>query len=198
MIKETVFTAIDFESAGTATGKTDAPVQVGTATWSVPIDVSDTWTSYIYTDQKITWAAQKIHGITKEDLVDAPKMMMLWPKIKKRLKDVIVVAHGHGTEKRFLSAFPAHGFGPWVDTLQLSRAAFPELTDHSLGNVCETLGLTKEISALVPNRKWHDALYDATASIILLKHIISTFSLENSPISTLLHPDTTQWRKLRE
>lgn len=198
MISETVFTAIDFESAGTAKGKTDAPVQVGTATWSVPIGVSDTWTSYIHTEQEITWAAQKVHGITKDDLADAPKMMMLWPQIKKRLSNVAVVAHGHGTEKRFLSAFPAHGFGPWIDTLQLSRAAFPELADHSLGNVCDTLGLTEEISDIISEKTWHDALYDSVASIILLKHIILTFSLEYSPLSTLLQPDTTQWRKLRQ
>lgn len=197
MIRETTFTAIDFESAGTASGKTDAPVQIGTTTWHPVNGITDTWTSYIHTDQPITWSAQKVHGITKEHLLDAPKLMLLWPKIKSRLANHAVVAHGHGTEKRFLRAFPAHGFGPWIDTLQLSRAAWPNLPSHSLSNVCESFKLTPAIESLVPDRAWHDALFDAAASIILLKHIISTFVLEEQNIHTLISPDTTLWHNSR-
>jgi len=112
------------------------------------------WESYIYTDKPITWAAQKVHGITKEDLADAPKLMLLWPEIKKRLGNSAVVAHGHGTEKRFLRAFPGHGFGPWIDTLHLSRAVFPELKKHSLSHICETQGLTSKVDTLVPDKTW--------------------------------------------
>ena len=197
MIQDTLFTAIDFESAGTATGRTDAPVQIGTTTWSLADGITDTWMSYIHTDQNITWAAQKVHGITKDDLADAPKLMLLWPKIKKRLNQVAVVAHGHGTEKRFLHAFPGHGFGPWIDTLQISRAAWPELPDHSLGALCKALGLEDKVSAIVADKTWHDALYDAVASIILLEKIIHDFALHDAPLSTLENPDTSHWHKLR-
>ena len=207
MINQVTFTAIDFESAGTSAGSTDTPVQIGTATWSLTDpDTSkllDSWMSYIHTDKKITWAAQQVHGINKEQLADAPKLMLLWPDIKKRLNGNIVVAHGHGTEKRFLKAFPAHGFGPWVDTLHLTRAAYPTLTDYSLGSICSTLGLVDEISiiskAASPQHKitWHDALYDSIASIVLLRHIIQNFSLQDSPITLLTQPNTTAWRKNR-
>ncbi len=194
LIQDVTFTAIDFESAGTATGRTDAPVQIGTTTWSVAEGISDTWMSYIFTDQEITWAAQKVHGITSSDLSDAPKLMLLWPKIKERLNNVAVVAHGHGTEKRFLQAFPAHGFGPWIDTLPLARACYPEFDNYSLGNICETLSLTESVTELVPDKTWHDALYDAAASIILLKHIVEHFELSSQPISFLTRLDTSQWR----
>ncbi|MGJ8657865.1 MAG: 3'-5' exonuclease [Akkermansiaceae bacterium] len=211
MINQVTFTAIDFESAGTSAGSTDTPVQIGTATWSLfnhdtaveaaPPSLSDTWMSYIHTNKKITWAAQQVHGITKEQLADAPKLMLLWPEIKNRLSGSIVVAHGHGTEKRFLRAFPAHGFGPWVDTLHLSRAAYPSLTDYSLGSICTTLQIVDEISNLSKTASpesritWHDALYDSIASIVLLKHIIHTFSLQDSPLSLLTQPNTSAWRK---
>jgi DNA polymerase-3 subunit epsilon len=196
-ICDTTFTAIDFESAGTAPGKTDAPVQIGTCTWNLDNNVTDTWISYIHTDQDITWSAQKVHGITHEDLRDAPRLMLLWPSIKRRLKNKAVVAHGHGTEKRFLHAFPGHGFGPWIDTLQLSRAAWPDLPSHSLGDLCESLNLTDKVNATVPEKTWHDALYDAVASIILLEKIIDGFQLKDAEVSVLENPNTRQWRALR-
>lgn len=196
-LSTTAFTAIDFESAGTAPGKTDAPVQIGTCCWSSSAGVTDTWISYIHTDQDITWSAQKVHGITHQDLRDAPKMMLLWPKIKRRLNNHAVVAHGHGTEKRFLQAFPGHGFGPWIDTLQISRAAWPDLPDHSLGALCKSLGLEEKVTEIVAGKTWHDALYDAVASIILLEKIIHDFALHDSPLSTLENPDTSHWHKLR-
>ena len=130
--------------------------------------------------------------------------MLLWPEIKRRLSGNIIVAHGHGTEKRFLRAFPSHGFGPWVDTLHLSRAAYPSFNNYSLSYLCTQLDLVDEINhschlKLEKNTiTWHDALFDSIASIILLKHIILHFSLQESPISLLTHPNTSLWRKNRE
>jgi len=197
MISDQIFAAIDFESAGAERGKTDVPVQIGMATWSLDSGHTDHFTSFIHTNRTITWAAQKVHGISTEDLAEAPQLMLLWPQIKRTLAERIVVAHGHGTEKRYLRAFPAHGFGPWVDTLLLSRAAWPELPSHALGDLCEHFNLTDKITNLVPNKTWHDALYDATASLILLEYLIREFNLENAFTELLLHPDTTQWHRLR-
>jgi len=197
MISTHTFAAIDFESAGAERGKTDVPVQIGMATWSLENGHADHFTSFIRADQPITWAAQKVHGITLDDLDAAPQLMLLWPQIKAIMSNRITVAHGHGTEKRYLRAFPAHGFGPWVDTLQLARAAWPELTSHALGDVCTHFRLTEKINNLVPNKTWHDALYDTAASLVLLEHLISEFNLADQPINLLLHPDTTEWHRLR-
>ena len=197
MISEHTFAAIDFESAGAERGKTDVPVQIGMATWSQDNGHADHFVSFIRADRPITWAAQKIHGITVDDLDGAPQLMLLWPQIKAIMSKRIAVAHGHGTEKRYLRAFPAHGLGPWVDTLQLARAAWPELTSHALGDVCTHFRLTGKINNLVPNKTWHDALYDTAASLVLLEHLISEFNLADQPIDILLHPDTTKWHRLR-
>jgi len=197
MISQHTFAAIDFESAGAERGKTDVPVQIGMAMWSQQRGHHSSYVSFIRADRPITWAAQKVHGISSDDLNDAPALMMLWPKIKSTLGNNIVVAHGHGTEKRYLRAFPAHGFGPWVDTLQLARAAWPNLTSHALGNVCEHFQLSDKVSALVPDKTWHDALYDAVASLIVLEYLINTFNLFEKSIDLLLHPDTTEWHRLR-
>ncbi len=186
LIKDTVFTAIDFESAGTSTGKTDAPIQVATCQWSLGKGVHNLWMSYIYTDEKITWSAQKVHGIKKEQLKDAPKLAALWPQLNLYLSDAITVAHGHGTEKRFLRAFPYHGFGPWLDTIQLTKKAYPNLTSYSLGKICEDLDLTNKVNALVSDKSWHDALFDSVASLIILEHVVNTFDLSARPVEDIL------------
>lgn len=196
-IRECRFTAIDFESAGAARGRTDSPVQVGLATWSVADGHHDSFVSYLHTDQPVQWSARKIHGIGPEHLADAPTLLSLWPELKSRLGGAIVVAHGKGTEKRFLRAFPGHGFGPWLDTLLLARAAWPELPDHSLGALCEHLGLTGTVRDLVPGRQWHDALFDAVASLEILAHIVTHQVLSDHPVDALIQCGTSAWHRSR-
>lgn len=197
LIRHCRFTAIDFESAGASRGKTDSPVQVGLATWTTEQGHDDAFVSYLYTDQPIQWSAQKVHGIGPAQLAGAPPLLTLWPELKRRLAGAIVVAHGKGTEKRFLRAFPGHGFGPWIDTLLLARAAWPDLPDHSLGALCDSRGLSETIRSIVPEKSWHDALFDAVASLVLLAHLVETHALAEQSIDSLLYPDTSIWHKTR-
>jgi DNA polymerase-3 subunit epsilon len=197
LIRDLTFTAIDFESAGTARGQTDAPIQIGLASWSLAADHHNPFVSYLYTDQPIHWSAQKVHGITPDHLADAPSLLSLWPELKSRLGSAVVVAHSKGTEKRFLRTFPGHGFGPWIDTLHLARAAWPEMAKHSLGSLCDELGVTDSIKPLVPGKNWHDALFDAVASLAVLSHLIHIHDLADHPVEALLHPDTSRWHRSR-
>jgi len=196
-IRQCRFTAIDFESAGASRGKTDSPVQVGLACWSPEAGHEDLFVSYLHTTEPIQWAARKVHGIGPEQLADAPSLLMLWPDLKRRLAGAIVVAHGKGTEKRFLRTFPGHGFGPWTDTLLLARAAWPDLANHSLGALCESHGLTESIRCLVPGKSWHDALFDAVASLVLLAHLTAELEMLDMPMECLLQPDTSVWHQSR-
>ncbi len=197
LVRDCRFTAIDFESAGAARGKTDSPVQIGLATWSKENGHAEFFTSYLFTDQPIQWSARKIHGIGPEQLAEAPSLLSLWPEVKKRLSGAVVVAHGKGTEKRFLRAFPGHGFKPWIDTLLLARAAWPELPDHSLGALCVSQGLEAEVREIVPAKTWHDALFDAVASLVLLNRVIDSHALAGEPVGSLLQPDTSAWHKMK-
>ena len=182
---------------GASRGKSDSPVQVGLASWCAAHGHASAFVSYLHTDQPILWSAQKVHGISTLDLADAPPLLALWPELHSRLAGSVVVAHGKGTEKRFLRTFPGHGFGPWIDTLLLARAAWPELTDHSLGALCGCHNLTVKIQALVALRSWHDALFDAVASLVLLAHVIESHALADEPLDTLLYPDTSRWHRRR-
>lgn len=197
LICDSIFTAIDFESAGSEAGQTDSPIQVGTVSWNTRDKITDQWTSYIRTEQQVTWKAQKIHGITNAELLDAPAFLSLWPAIKQRLESRVIVAHSHGTEKRFLRAFPGHNFGPWIDTLSLARAAYPEMKKHSLSYLCDSFDLTPSIQKSLPEMQWHHALFDAMGSIALLSHIVTSFDLVHQPLDCLMQPDISRWSELR-
>ncbi len=184
-LAELSFAAIDFESAGAAPGETDQPVQVGIVRVEALFSPPHCWGSYIACEHSVRWSASRIHGITTEKLNDAPHFNSLWPQFRELLRGCVVLGHNPATEIRFLRAFPGHGFAPWLDTLVLARAALPNLPDYSLGAVCEAMGLTPEVQSLVPGRSWHDALFDAAASLLLLRAIVRGLQMEDAPLSGL-------------
>ncbi|MES2997456.1 MAG: 3'-5' exonuclease [Verrucomicrobiota bacterium] len=197
LIRQCRFAAIDFESAGATRGSTDTPVQIGLASWCPNAGHHQCFVSYLATSAPIQWSARKIHGIGPADLAGAPPLLSLWPTVRDFLTDSVVVAHGKGTEKRFLRAFPGHGFGPWLDTLLLARALWPQLPDHTLGALCEIHGLTAPIRELVPGKTWHDALFDATASLVLLDFMFVSHAMGDEPLDVILQPDTSTWHRIK-
>ena len=103
------FSSIDFESTGHREGIGDEPIQVGIAIMTgFNIDQKSFFRSFIKPSQenKVTARSRSVHRISDKDLTNAPIMYELWPKINGLLKKRVVVAHGAGTEKRFLRAFP--------------------------------------------------------------------------------------------
>lgn len=165
--------ALDFESAGSAPGLTDEPVQIAWAEMSAgEIRPGTFFVSYLRASRPVTWAAQRVHGIADSDLQAAPRLIDLWPRLRDGLSGAALAAHGAGTERRFLRAFPFHGLGPWIDTLSLARRLFPEMTDHSLGEVLEALSLRQRVDELCPGLCWHHALYDSVACLVLLRSLM--------------------------
>lgn len=196
LVREVEFAAIDFESAGVARGETDVPIQIGMAVLRNGV-IEDQFRSYLHSERPVAWSARKVHGIEDADLAGAPTLQAVWPELKSRLTNRHVVSHGAGTEKRFLRAFPGHGFGPWVDTLSLFHAAMPETDSHSLSALAASVGCEAECHALVPDFRWHDALCDAVASLVLLRWLIARCELADAPAGDLLNPDRARYYALR-
>ena len=194
-IRETEFAAIDFESAGIRPGGTDVPVQVGLGVLiggDLRPDLG--FQSLIASPEPVTWRARKVHGIADADLEGAPSMQELWPRFKSVLGGRWVVAHGASTEKRFLRAFPFHAFGPWVDTLKLSRAIDPDLPSHALGDLIRHHRLLAEL-ADIPDFRWHDAYCDAIASLVLLRHFVGRLDLDRENPEILLSADDAPFHR---
>ena len=175
-LKNLEFASIDFESTGHREGIGDEPIQIGIAVMKeFEIDKNSFFRSYIKpsNDLQITSRSQSVHRIKNEQLEKSPVLYELWPTINELLGKRVVVAHGAGTEKRFLRSFPMHGFDIWIDTLQLAKKVLPESTDYSLGALIEDINANEELKAICPGLDWHDALFDAVASLFLLKKLLT-------------------------
>jgi DNA polymerase-3 subunit epsilon len=182
---ELEFAAVDFESSGFGADGTDEPIQIGIALMKgANVVIGESLRSFIapLSPRPISDAAYAVHRIGSEQLRGAPTMIELWPEIRERLGGRVVVAHGAGTEKRFLRAFPMHGFGPWLDTLPFARKAIPQLGKHSLGALLDHFELVPELRRLCPALDWHDAHFDAVASLLLLRELVSATDSADAPL----------------
>jgi DNA polymerase III subunit epsilon len=167
LVKDTPLTAIDFESIFCNEARTTIPTQIGTA----QAQGKEIIPSSFYT--------KDLKTVTTPNF---PQLLDLWPQLEPQLRGRYLIAHGRGIEKRFLSTFPLHRFGPWVDTLQLSRKLLPELPSHQLSEVIIHLGLLSQLITLFPRFRWHDALSDAIAALLLFKTLINQFNLGETSI----------------
>ena len=172
-VRSARFAALDFESAGAERGRTDHVVQIGVAACTgLDFSTIETYRTFIRPDGEVSWTASRLHGIDADTVADAPRLFDVWPEIRDRLSDRVLVAHSAATERRHLRTFPFHGFGPWIDTLSLARAVWPDAASHKLGPLVEMSGLRDELQNHAPGLAWHDALFDALASLALLRRAV--------------------------
>lgn len=186
--REAICTALDFETTGSVPGYRNEPWQIGLVELQRgTIAPGTTFASLLRVGERpFNPHAPGRHGELRRELATAPTLTSLWSRLHPRLLGRPLIAHNVSTEKRMLSdCFPLHRFGPWIDTLALSRYAFPHLSSHSLQHVLDSLDLTAELDQLCPDRNWHDALYDAAASARLLQHLLSLPGWETVTVETL-------------
>lgn len=181
--------ALDFEAAGAARGQTDEVVQVGIVCANGIGDPEPAqYCALARPEGEVAWTAARVHGIRPQDVEHAPTFSGLWPELKERLSGRLILAHGAETEKRHLRKFPLHGFGPWADTLKLSRKLWPTADSHRLGDLTRALGFETELRSFCPGRKWHDALFDAAACFLLFRRIAAAVADQGAdPLAFVLH-----------
>ena len=167
--------AIDFETTGSIAGYPNQPWQIGIA----PIENGEICRERFFTSLVNVGArpfnkhAPGRHAQLRDEIAAAPTMSALCPTILPMLTGKYLVAHNAGTERAALAAAaPLHKFGPWLDTLALSRAVWQGLDSYTLEDLCARFDLRVAVSALCPALAPHDALYDAVACAALLLHIM--------------------------
>lgn len=118
--------------------------------------------------------AQRVHGITPQDVVGAPAFADLASHFATLLDDRLPVGYNAPFDRCFLTAaarrsgclplltVPAVRDGvEWIDPLVWSRALYPTRTVHKLASVCADMG----ISLNGAHRAEQDA--EATARVLL-------------------------------
>jgi DNA polymerase-3 subunit epsilon len=92
------FTAIDFE---TATNHA-SPCAVGIVTVENGIIMDEYYSLIQPPGNRYNWYTIQVHGISPQDTKDAPIFSEVYPEIKKRLQNKIVVAHNAAFDRSVL------------------------------------------------------------------------------------------------
>ena len=182
------FSVIDFETTGAVAGYRIEPWQVGVVSVEQGVVQGETQYESLFRvgDRPFNVRAPGRHALLRDQLALAPTPSEVLPELVQRLSHAPVVAHNIGTERNQLRAMaPLHTFGPWIDTLKLTRNAYPALESKSLEDVIDVLGLRLRVEALCPGRDSHDALYDAVACAVLLEHFLSLPGWERVTVEAL-------------
>jgi DNA polymerase-3 subunit epsilon len=188
LARDARFSVIDFETTGAVAGYRIEPWQVGVVSLEQGSVLGDTQYESLVriVDRPFNPRAPGRHALIRDQLAVAPTPSDVLPELVLRLSGVPVVAHNIGTERSQLMALaPLHKFGPWIDTLKLTRHAYPALKSKSLEDVIGVLGLRERTEMLCPGRQAHDALYDAVACAVLLEHFLALPGWERVTVEAL-------------
>jgi DNA polymerase-3 subunit epsilon len=115
--------------------------------------------------------ATDVHGITAQDVADAPLFADVVGDVQNALRGAVVVAHNALFDLRFLCHECLQADAPLPDilslcTLSLARMVAPALPCRKLGVLCDHFG--------VPLEHAHCALDDARATATLLAVMLGT------------------------
>lgn len=184
----TCFAVIDFETTGSVAGYPVEPWQVGIVrVRDGRVCAEERFESLLRVgDRPFNPRAPGRHAQIRGQLAEAPPPGELWPELAVWLTGLPLTAHNTGTERGVLSRMaPLHWLGPWVDTLMLTRRAYPELASCALEDVVAAFGLEPRVRVLCPGRGAHDALYDAFACAVLLEHFLALPGWEHVTVDAL-------------
>lgn len=171
------FAVLDFETTGNQPG--DSVIQVGL----VLIEnnqITETYSSYIYTEDTIPAFISELTGIKQEDVANAPRVEEVMNHLLPMLDQSVLVAHQVSFDLGFLQRLLEEcGYGYFngraVDTIDLLKLTFPGLVSMQLSIAASELGIVNER----PHQADSDALAAAEVFLKCLEQ------LENLPLLTL-------------
>ncbi len=151
------FIAIDVE---TANADMASICQIGMAKFKDG-ELIDEWSSLIDPEDYFDSINIHIHGISEDDVIEAPTFPEIVGELKRFLSNSISVSHTHFDRVSIERAFAKYSLIPiettWLDSARVARRTWEECawSGYGLANVCKIIGY---------EFKHHDALEDAKAS----------------------------------
>lgn len=162
---------LDTETTGLLPGNGDEIVQLAAVRIvngrRVEAEVFDT---LVHPGRSIPAASTQFHGITNDDVVDAPPVDQAVRRFHKFAQGAVLVAHNAAFDMAFLRRKEADiGLRfdhPVLDTVLLSALVFGEAEHHGLDALVSRLGIP------LPPELRHTAIGDATATAEALLKLI--------------------------
>ena len=162
---------LDFETNGYSKFDTFKPIQIGLVYMQPGIRPVILAADYISGAKWISRPAYETHRIQLKDCKDKPGPEA-YSEILKLASRQPVCVHAKGTERKILKEIYKLEDVTWIDTLTLSRKHLPNCPNHRLQTVVEYLGLMKELEESIPGESWHNALFDAAASVLIARKLL--------------------------
>lgn len=180
---------LDFETTGSVGAWPNEPWQLGMIAVKDGKPVAETCYETLFRvgDRPVNPHAPGFFHARRAEITTSPEWNTLLPQLCRQLHGTTLAAHNISTERNILrDKAPLHRFSPWIDTLKLTRNAYPGLPSYKLEYLSDKLELTPLAEQLCPGRLAHDALYDAVCCALLLCHLANLPQWKNAPLERIL------------
>jgi DNA polymerase-3 subunit epsilon/exodeoxyribonuclease X len=167
--------ALDLEGSGAQDRDHEAILEIAV----VPMSdggpaVADAYATLINPGRPVPRRPWISPGLTNEALADAPVLAAVELTLAEHLNGYLVVGHNIGVDWRLLHRLcPSIQPAGLIDTLGIARRLWPgRRSGSSLTALLGHFSLTGQVDSLVPGGQPHRALWDATATAILLGSLV--------------------------
>lgn len=192
-IEEITFTVFDFETTG-LNSYSDEIIEIGAVKLKGG-KVVEEFGSFIKPNKEIPPKITELTGINNDMVSEAPVLDEVINRFVDFIGDSVLVAHNAGFDYGFLrsalrKAEIKKDIFTVVDTLNLSRAVFPDLKNHRLNTLCNHTGIVLE--------NHHRAVDDARACAQLLERLLQELSNQETGYLEDLNRLTTRidWKNM--
>ncbi|MDO3408348.1 exonuclease domain-containing protein [Saccharibacillus sp. CPCC 101409] len=151
------FVAIDFETANSRRASVCAVGLVEVKNG----EIVDEYYSLVNPHDDFDSFCIAVHGITPDQVKNSPSFADIWPELRSRIEDRVLVAHNASFDMSVLRrSAEQHNLDlphiQYMCSCLLARKIWPDMPNHKLNTVTRELGLS--------SFKHHDAIEDARAA----------------------------------
>lgn len=147
--------AIDLETTGLDAAEAHI-IEIGAAKFR-DNEIVETFTTLVDPGVSIPPKVTDITGLRNEDMVGAPKIRDVLPRLVELTGDALIVGHNVEFDLRFLHRQNVLQTNPAIDTYELASVLLPTTARYNLNALMQVLNIA-------PEGNYHRALTDAIAS----------------------------------
>lgn len=157
---------IDLETTGLSPDK-ERIVEVSAIRYDTPFVASACFNTLINPQRHIPDRAYEVHGISDDDVELAPVFADIVPDLAAFVEGANLIGHNIMFDLRFLyrAGLDLSGSVRYFDTVQIAKAANPEVSNHKLVTLCSHYGIYRNNA--------HTALSDCYATAKVFENLLA-------------------------